>query len=93
MMIHRRLFVLTQGVCGRLALLIFAGLLIAATFIGQGVLTAQVIGQVFRGAPWQASLPFVAIIVVLVLVHAALQWFESLGAKPMVVVIKLAELQ
>lgn len=88
MMLHRRLLALTRDVRGWLALLVLLGLLVAATFVAQGVLTALVIGQIFAGDPWQATLPFVALILGLVLLRGGLQWAENVGAKLMVVRIK-----
>ncbi|MCU0492058.1 MAG: ABC transporter transmembrane domain-containing protein [Chloroflexaceae bacterium] len=88
MMIHRRLFALTAGVRGRLALLVLLGLLITATYVGQGIVTALVIGQIVAMAAWQAMFPLILAIVLLVLTRAVLQWFEQVGAKLMVVVIK-----
>lgn len=88
MMIYLRRLALIAGVCGWLALLIVLGLLIAATFIGQGVLTARVIGLIFVGKSWQAAAPPMFAILAPVIVRAALQWSESVGAKMMAVAIK-----
>lgn len=88
MLIHRRLLALTASVRGWLALLVILGLLIAATFIGQGVLTAWVIGLIFAGESRQAAAPLMLAILALVIVRAALQWFEGVGAKMMAVAIK-----
>lgn len=81
MLIHRRLLALTASVRGWLALLVILGLLIAATFIGQGVLTAWVIGLIFAGESRQAAAPLMLAILALVIVRAALQWFEGSAPK------------
>lgn len=83
MMIHRRLLALTTGVHGWLTSLIIPGLLIAATFVGQGALTAHIIGLIFAGESWQATaLPMLAILAP-VIIRTALRWFEGIGAKMM----------
>ncbi len=77
---HKRLFELTQGVRMRVVLLILLGLTISATFVGQGIASALVISYIYAGEAWQAVLPLVGAIVLLLAMRAGLVWLREIGS-------------
>jgi thiol reductant ABC exporter CydD subunit len=80
MMLHRRLFALIAEVRSHVALMVLIGLLITGTYIGQGLLTAQVVIRIFERADWADVLPLIGWALALVVVRAVLLWLREIGA-------------
>ncbi|MBV9708615.1 MAG: ABC transporter ATP-binding protein [Chloroflexi bacterium] len=81
MMLERRLFTLTSGVRGHMLGVVAVGLGVTATYVGQGVLTAQVVARIFTGASWSTIVPVLIWIGALILIRAALLWLHEVSAK------------
>ncbi|NJO81365.1 MAG: thiol reductant ABC exporter subunit CydD [Blastochloris sp.] len=80
MMLHRRLLALIAEVRSNVVLMVLLGLLIAGTYIGQGLLTAQVVIRIFERADWASVLPLLGWALALVAVRAVLLWLREIGA-------------
>jgi ATP-binding cassette, subfamily C, bacterial CydD len=78
---NRRLLGLAWQQRRAIATMVVLGLLIAATFVGQGLLVAHAIIGVLVDDRWQSVPPLLAAAAVLVLARGALMWWrEALGA-------------
>jgi thiol reductant ABC exporter CydD subunit len=80
MMLHRRLLALIAEVRSNVVLMVLIGLLIAGTYIAQGLLTAQVVIRVFERADWESVLPLIGWALACVVVRAVLLWLREIGA-------------
>lgn len=81
MLISRRLFAITQGMRGSVVLKVLIGVLVTGTYIIQGVLTAMVLSNVFAGKSWDKFVPNFAVILGMIFVRAALNWFNEVQSK------------
>lgn len=54
--------------------------MIAGTYVGQGLLTAQVVIRIFERADWASVVPLIGWALGLVLVRAVLLWLREIGA-------------
>ncbi len=81
MMLERRLLTLTSGVRGHMLGVVAVGLGVTATYVGQGVLTAQVVARIFTGASWSTIVPVLIWIGALILIRAGLLWLHEVSAK------------
>jgi ATP-binding cassette subfamily C protein CydCD len=77
MYFDRRLFALTRGVRMRMVLAAALGLIALPIVIERLVLQATVLAKVFQGAPVITVLPLVALIAVLILLRALLQFSKE----------------
>ncbi|MGQ9481993.1 hypothetical protein [Chloroflexus sp.] len=77
MMLHRRLLELIAEVRSNVVLMVLLGLLIAGTYIGQGLLIAQVVLRMFERADWASVLPLIGWALAFVVVRAVLLWSNS----------------
>ncbi len=80
MMLHRRLFALIAEVRSNVIVMVLLGLLITGTYVGQGLLTAQVVIRIFERADWASVVPLIGWALGLVLVRAVLLWLREIGA-------------
>ncbi len=80
MMLHRRLFALIAEVRSNVIVMVLLGLLITGTYVGQGLLTAQVAIRIFERADWASVVPLIGWALGLVLVRAVLLWLREIGA-------------
>jgi hypothetical protein len=74
MYFDRRLFDLTRGFRGRMALAAVLGLLGLPAVIARLLLSANVLAKVFQGQPLVSLVPLIAGIAVFILIRAALQY-------------------
>ncbi|MEM8531987.1 MAG: ABC transporter ATP-binding protein [Chloroflexota bacterium] len=82
MMLNPRIFSLTSSVRSGVATVTLIGLLVTATFIGQGLLMAHVLTILFQREPLANILPFIGVILILMVLRAGLQWlFQIRGAR------------
>ncbi len=88
MMLHRRLLALANGVRGHVTLMIALGLAIAGTYVGQGLLTAQVVAQIFNGAAWPTIIPWLSWILALIVARMGLLWLREVGATATAAAVK-----
>lgn len=81
MMLNQRLFTLTRGVRWRIAGVVAVGLAVTATYVGQGLLAAWVVGSIFEGTAWPTVVPLLVGITVLIVARAAFLWLHEISAK------------
>jgi len=77
MYFDRRLFTLTRGFRGRMALAAILGLLGLPAVIGRLLLSANVLAKVFQGQSLVSLVPLIAGIAIFILVRAVLQFFKE----------------
>lgn len=87
-LIHRRLYELTQETRGQVLLRTGIGLAVSATHVGQALLTAQVLGGLFTGAEGSTFVPLLVGVAVLIAVRAVLLWLSEVSAIRIASVIK-----
>ena len=81
MLISRRLFAITRGMRGSVVLKVLIGVLVTGTYIIQGVLTATVLSKVFAGEAWDKFVTNFVVILGMILIRSALNWFNELQSK------------
>jgi ABC-type multidrug transport system fused ATPase/permease subunit len=64
------------------------GLAITSTYVGQALLTAQVLGGLFTGVAWPTLMPLLGWIAVLIVIRALLLWVSEISAIRIASVIK-----
>lgn len=80
MMLDHRLLTLTVGIRFYLTGLILVGLLIAVTYLGQGLLVARGVFQIFAGAAWAEIVPLLGGILLLIMLRIGLLWLREVSA-------------
>ncbi len=77
MYFDRRLFGMTRGVRGRMALAALIGLAAVPIAMWRLTLTGQAMARVFGGAPFEALVSMLVLIAGLILLRAALQYLRD----------------
>jgi len=80
LMLHPRILQLTVGVRRWVAVTLGLGLIVTVTYVGQGVLTAQVLNRLLGGGDAASVVPQLGAISALVLLRALLRWLAELSA-------------
>lgn len=87
-MLNPRLIGLAKDVKGQIALTSVLGLAITGTYVGQGILTANVVAGILTGKLLADVLPILVWIAVLIAVRAVLLWQKDISAIATVAAVK-----
>lgn len=79
-MVNRRLLTLTRGSARLIALHVVIGLLVTATYAGQGLAVAGVLDRIFAGGAFSSTVGLLVLIAGLQVVRAVLVWWREIIA-------------